>query len=116
MPIAIPPRMQISEGATSKVSVDLTDDLDDGELIASVAVVELVSSDLTITNLAGGANTATVNTGTLVIRGRTVAIGKAFRFQVSGQDAGSTYTLKYTYTSDSTPPRIEPRVLVLECV
>ena len=104
MPIQLPDTRAISEGATRTFGIDLTDELAAGETLSSVdSLEEQDTSDLTI---AGEAVTNATYTdpyrrdtsGDLV----TVAIGKAFTFQVSGalQSTG-LYTIRATVTTST---------------
>ncbi len=79
-------------------SVSAVGQLDSGELVASVTdVVEVTTTDLTISNKA-------VSTTELTINNLAVAIGKAIQFKVVGQVvANSPYRLKVTVVTDSTP-------------
>jgi len=92
-------------GETNLFAVSFAGVLDSGEsLTGTPTVAEQTTSDLTITDLADGANQATVNTAALTIHGTTVAIGDALQFKVSGQKTtGSPYTLKLTVSTDSSP-------------
>ena len=88
------------------VSVSLAGKLDSGELLTGTpTIVEVTTSDLTLANKA-------VSTAQLTISGRTVAIGQAVQFKVSGGTAGTTYTIRITVTTDSTPAQ----TLVLDVV
>jgi hypothetical protein len=90
-PVSVP-------GNTDLHAVSLVGQLDSGELVASVdSVVEVTTTDLTISNKA-------VNTVELTINSKTVAIGQAVQFKViDAVVSGSPYRLKITYTTDSTP-------------
>lgn len=84
-------------GETKNAAVDFTQVLDSGEaLTGTPLVVELTTTDLTITNKA-------VNTAVVSILGESVAIGKAVQFSVTGVVAGTTYEVSITVTTDSTP-------------
>ena len=81
------PQIQtIVVGETRNVAVSFAAKLDSGELLTgSPTIVEVTSSDLTITN-------KVVSTGELTILGETVATGKACTFTVSGPVAGGGLT------------------------
>ena len=81
-------------GETRNVAVNCTDELDSGELVASVTSVS--ATGLTITN-------DQVSTAELTILGESVAIGKAIQFTVAGGTAGTTYDIVATYVTDSSP-------------
>lgn len=88
-----------SKGATESrnVSLDLSGKLDTGELLTGVPTVEEVTTThLTFSNKA-------VNTTALTINGRTVAIGEAVQFRVSGGNANTSYTIRTTVTTTSNP-------------
>ena len=90
-PVAVP-------GETNLFSVDLSGKLDEGELAASIGgVVDAdETGDLTITD-------ESVSSEELTILGEAVAAGKACQFKVVGQQEGTTYRLKITFTTDSSP-------------
>ena len=98
MPKTLKQRHTLSVGATRLVRVDGTDDLDDGaSFTGTPTVVEVTTSDLTLTNKA-------VNSATYTdIDGATVAIGKGLQFTASGGSAGTTYTIRVTCSTDSSP-------------
>jgi hypothetical protein len=99
MPIVIGRTHTISEGDTEVVSVDYTDLLDKGELLTGTpTIVEVPPSDLTLGNKA-------VSTAELIIQERTVAIGAAVQFTVSGQSDETTYAVRITVSTDATPAR-----------
>ena len=81
------PQIQtIVVGETRNVAVSFAAKLDSGELLTGTpTVVEVTSSDLTITN-------EVVSTGELTILGETVAIGQAVTFTVSGALASGGLT------------------------
>lgn len=71
--------------------------LDSGELLTGTPTVEEVgSADLTIAS-------ETVNNGALVVNGETAAVGQAVQWAMSGQVAGTRYTLRITCATDSVP-------------
>ena len=77
------------------VSVDMTGQLDSGETLAGTpVVVENNTSALTITG-------PVVNTAELEINDRTVAIGKAVQFTVSGNLQGRYVVSAYAVSSAS---------------
>ena len=98
-------------GDTNTHSFSVANHLDSGELVTgSPDVVEVTTTDLTITNLAGTANKGTVSTAALTINNVTVAIGKAIQFQVTGYVAATAeYTAKVTFTTDATPAQTKNR-------
>lgn len=71
--------------------------LDDGELLTGTpTIVEITSTDLTLTNKA-------VNTSALTINGKTVAVGQAVQFTISTPVANTNYSIRLTAATDSTP-------------
>ena len=100
----------ISVGAQRVVSIDLQDDLRSGVLLTGTPTVEEVGgSDLSIDNKA-------VNVASLTIDGRTVAIGKAIQFRVSGQKAGKTYQIDVSCGTNGTPAETQPYRVILEVI
>jgi hypothetical protein len=89
-----------SAGSTRNAAFDFGDDegpLDSGELLTGTpTIVEVSTSALTISN-------KVVSTAELTINGRTVAIGEAVQCSVTGGTAGTTYTIRVTVDTDSTP-------------
>jgi hypothetical protein len=89
----------VSAGSTRLVRVNCTRDLDSGvSLTGTPTVVEVTTTALTLASKA-------VNTATYVEShsGTTVAIGKAVEFTVTGGVAGTTYTVRITVSTTSTP-------------
>lgn len=85
--------------------------LEAGELLTGTpTVVEVGTTDLTLENKA-------VNTAALTISGKSVAIGQAVQFKVSGQaSANSPYTLLVTTATDASPAQTFVRNLTLYVV
>ena len=109
MAVTLTQQPSVSQGDVDIVSIDYTDWLDSGELLTgSVTVAEQTTSDLTFANEA-------VNTATVEIFRKTVAIGKAVQFKVSGQQAGTTYRIRITVATDATIARTVVRDLLLVC-
>lgn len=99
MPITLSQTCQISAGSTRVVHVDCTRDLDTSvKLTGTPTIVEVTTTALTLGD-------KKVNTATYVdsIRGNTVAIGKALEFTVTGGVAGTSYTIRATCGTDSSP-------------
>ncbi len=100
----------ISAGDVETIAIDYIDQLDTGELLTGTpTIAEVTTTDLTLSNKA-------VSTGTLTILGRTVSPGKAVQCTVSGQQAGTTYTIRVTVSTDATTPRTFVRDIKLACV
>ena len=95
MPITLQGLPKLSVGDTDIAAIDLTDYLDSGETFTGTpTVVEITTTDLTITN-------KQVNTAALTLNGRTVAIGAAIQFKISGQLAARSYTIQVTGSTTS---------------
>ena len=91
-------RPQFAVGDVRNCGASFAEQLDSSEtLTGTPTVVEVTTTDLTISNV-------TVNTSTLTFHGDTIAIGEAIQFKVAGQKSTHTpYTLKITTTTSSTP-------------
>lgn len=100
--------------AARNVSASFVGQLDSGELLTGTPTVTeytedadgvlTTSSDLTISDIA-------VNTAALTINGKTVAVGQAVQFKVSGGTADTNYVLRITAATDATPAQ----TLILDC-
>lgn len=78
------------------IAIDVTGELDSGELATGTpTIVEVTTSDLTIDNKG-------VSTTALTILGTSVAIGEALQCRVAGGTAGTSYTIRCTFTTDAT--------------
>lgn len=82
-------RYSISPGDIEVARVDMTDSLSSTETLSSVTVTNAGTTGLTL-------GTATVNTGSTYIYGRTVATGKGASWSVQGQVINRTYTMLFT--------------------
>jgi hypothetical protein len=93
-PVAVP-------GEERNFAVSFVDVLDSGELLTGTpAVVELVSSDLTIEN-------KVVNSSTQVINDVSVAAGLAVQFSAKDfVEATVAYRVQITVSTDSTPAQV----------
>lgn len=99
MPITLPQVHTVSAGATRLVRINCTRDLDSGaSLTGTPTIVEVTTTALTLAN-------KKVNTATYVEAdtGDTVAVGKALEFTVTGGVAGTTYTIRATCATNSSP-------------
>lgn len=105
--IALQQQPQMSVGDTETFGIDYTGWLDSGELLTGTpTVVEVISTDLTISN-------KVISTVLLTILDESdVAIGAAVQFVVSGQLTGITYTVRVTIGTDATPARTIVRDVV----
>lgn len=83
----------VSAGDVDTGAVNLTRWLDAGETISGTpTVAEQTTAHLTIGSVAA-------NVAAIVVKGKTAAIGKAVQFSVSGQTAGTTYSLLVTWST-----------------
>lgn len=97
MSTTAPQRHSKSVSEVVNVAVDMRGILDEGELLTGTpTIIEVATNVLTLSNKA-------INTEALVINSETVAIGEAVQFSVAGGVAGSTYTIRITVVTDSTP-------------
>jgi len=84
-------------GAERLISVRFSELLDDGELLTGTpSILELVSSDLTITN-------KVVSTAIKTINGVSTPIGEATQCFVTGGTVGTTYDIQIIAVTDATP-------------
>jgi hypothetical protein len=103
-----PERPQLAAGAVGLGSVSFVGALDSGELLTGTPTVTEVDTDdaavapatLTIENVA-------VNVAALTINNKSVAIGQAVQFKVSGQAAGNSYRLRIVVATTSSPAQTE---------
>lgn len=95
-----PERPSAPVGEVNGFSASFVGKLDSGELLTGTpTVVEVTSTDLTITN-------KVVNSVALTINNKTVAIGNAVQFKVTGHLLATlNYTIKITVVTDSSPAR-----------
>lgn len=97
MPTTLVDIPEVSLGDIDVASIDYTPYLDAGELLTGTPTVnEVTTTDLTFANKA-------VNIAAVVIKGVTVAIGKAVQFKFSGQQQAA----------DGSPKLYRVRVSVL---
>lgn len=97
--IYLPERYCVSVGDVEMVSIDYTDHLDSGELLTGTpTITEQTTSHLTLGNKA-------VSTAILTIKGRSVAVGAAVQFSVSGQQADTSYEIRVSVGTDASPAR-----------
>ena len=94
----------LAVGETNIISVSFADVLNEGELLTGTpAIVEITTSDLTVSN-------NQINTTALTMGDHIIAIGKAVQFKLIGQVVvSSPYTMKITVLTDSTPPQTKVR-------
>ena len=106
-----PERPPLMVGATEVGAYSYAGNLRSGEtLTGTPLVVEQTTSELTITNKA-------INDAEVVINHKTVAIGQAVTFLVTGQLlATRQYTILITATTDSTPARVLPKLAIFDVV
>ena len=99
MPITLTSTKRISVGSTRVVRLNCTNDLDDGaSLTGTPTVAEVTTSVLTL-----GSKTVNAATYSDSETGKTVAIGKGIVFTATGGVAGTSYTVRATCGTNSTP-------------
>lgn len=99
MAIVLEQRHTVSVGSTRVVRINCTRDLDSGaSLTGTPTIVEVTTTALTLASKA-------VNAATYIESqtGDTVAIGKALEFTVTGGVAGTTYTIRASCSTNSSP-------------
>jgi hypothetical protein len=95
MPNTAPQRRTKTASETRNVAVSFVDVLDVGELLTGTpTVVEVTSTDLTLTNKA-------VNGSSLVVNDVTCLAGQVVTFTVAGGVAGTDYQIRITATSNA---------------
>lgn len=101
-----PERPVTAPGEINNVSVSFDGVLDLAEtLTGTPAVVEVTTTDLTISSIA-------VSTEALRINGKNVGTGRAIQFRVQGQlTASKLYTLKITATTSASPPQTKVKYI-----
>lgn len=92
------PQIQVKAASEERnIAVSFAGRLDTGEVLTGTPlVVEVTSTDLTISNKA-------VSTASLTIDGDTVPTAEAVQFKVTGGTAGTSYKIKITADTDSSP-------------
>lgn len=90
MPNTAPQRRTKTVGETRNLAVSFVDVLDASELLTGTpTVVEVTTSDLTITNKA-------VNNASMVVNGETCLAGQVVTCTVAGGVAGTDYQIRIT--------------------
>ena len=112
MPTTLTTDHQFSAGATRLVHCSMATQLQAGALLTGTpSAVEQTTSDLTIANVA-------VNDASYVDdeTNKTVEVGQAVQFTVAGGSADTTYTVRVTASTDSTPAETLVYDLTMEWV
>ena len=108
MPIRLQQRPILSVGDVEQGAVSFADVLDASETLTGTPVVtEVGTTDLTLGDKA-------VSIAALTILGVSVAAAEAVQFSVSGQKAGTLYTI--SVTASTTASRTLVRYAEMECV
>lgn len=95
MPNTAPQRRTKTVGETRNVAVSFVDVLDASELLTGTpTVLEVTSTDLTLTNKAVNAQAMTVN-------GVACLAGQVVTFTVAGGVAGTTYDIRITVSTNA---------------
>lgn len=95
MPLVCTEEYNKAVSETINFAVDCTEGLDSAELLTGTPTSS-GQSEMTVSNLA-------VTTAELIIKGKTVAIGKAITGKVTGGTAAGRYEIKLLCTTTSTP-------------
>lgn len=93
-----PQRNCKSESEDRNVAVSFKGKLDVGELLTGTPTVPAVSG-LTFSNEA-------VNTSALTVNGKSVAVGEAAQWKVTGGTAGTKYNVIVFASTDATPAQV----------
>ncbi len=94
------------------ISLSFVGKLEAGELLSGTPTVTDNSgspAELTLSNKA-------VNDAELTLNGRTVAIGQAVQFRVSGGTGGTEYTIMASADSDSSPSQTLIGAIILDVI
>ena len=95
MPNTAPQRRTKTVGETRNVAVSFAAVLDDGELLTGTpTVVEVTSTDLTLSNKA-------VSSDAMIVNGVQCAAGQVVTFTVAGGVAGEAYEIRVTVGTDA---------------
>lgn len=110
MVMTLPGMAVISAGETEVISIDYQSHLDTAEFLTSTPIItEQTTTDLTLLS-------KTVSTTALTINGKSVAIGEAVQFTITGQQAKKTYRIRVAVPTDATPTRTLVRDILVRCV
>lgn len=112
-----PQQRVIPPDAVELFAVDFQDSLDSGVTLTGTVTITHIdedgdaveSSDLTFANKA-------VNTAALTIEHRSVAIGQAVQFKVSGQVDNTDYRIKISVGTTGTPAQTKIKFLRFSCL
>ncbi len=89
------------------VAISFVGLLDVGELLTGTpTILEVTTTDLTLTS-------KVVNTAQLTLSGKTVPVGEAIQFHVTGGTANTTYSILITTITDATPAQTLPLTIKL---
>jgi len=92
-----PQRHSKTESEIRNIALDMRGKLDAGELLTGTPTIEEVdTTDLTLSSKA-------LNTAIITVNGLQVPVSQAIQFLVTGGTAGTTYTIRVTVTTTSTP-------------
>lgn len=81
------------------VAIDMRGKLDEDEFLAgTLTILEVTSSDLTLSNRA-------ISDEDLTIEDQVVPAGQAVQFKVAGGEPGKKYTIRVTVDTTSSPPQ-----------
>lgn len=95
MPNTAPQRRTKTAGETRNVAVSFVDVLDVGELLTGTpTVLEVTTTDLTLTNKA-------VNSQAMTVNGASCVAGQVVTFTVAGGTAGTSYDIRITVSTNA---------------
>jgi hypothetical protein len=92
---------------TRSAAVSFDDVLDSGELLTGTPTVTIDPSGPTLSN-------KRVNTGTIVVDGRSVVAGRGVQFSVAGGTDGERYEITVTCGTDASPSQTVIATLTLD--
>lgn len=109
MTIELAQRYYLSPSDVVLAAVDFTDTLSSTEILNSASVSVVTGSTvLTVANVS-------VNSSAVEVLGRSVSIGKAILFKVSGQTLGNEYRVRVQGITSSSPTQTFNRDALFEC-
>jgi hypothetical protein len=105
-----PQRREKTVSEARNIAIDFTGKLDAGELLTGTpTVVEIVTADLTLSNKA-------INTSAKTINGVSVATGMAVLFKAAGGEAGRSYRIQITVTTNASPAQTLVENVILKVI
>lgn len=108
MTITLAQYYSISPSDVELIAVDFTDTLSTTETLTTPTATQIGTTVLTLASVA-------VNTGSTEVLGRTVSVGKAVSFRVSGQTLSNAYRVRVQVVTTSIPTRTLNRDVLFDC-